>query len=195
MRATDPNCERHWVKTAGLLALCFCCLLSISTPAAGSPMMSVRLDAQLGIVKTSSPAKFIVRDTQGLSGLNFTCFLLGCQVLEAVGDPKGQLFLIQTSGVLSAPVFLAQLLASTGIADAEPDQTGNTPPPPSDTMPWYAYDQLPLTYYGATVWEGYVVQTPNQIVRTANAQSSFNVAGLGTTVALIDTGVDPTNSI
>ena len=158
-------------------------------------MPSVRLHAQLGVIKTSSPAKFIVRDTEGLSGLNFTCSLLGCQVLQAVGDPNGQLFVIQTSGLLSAPVFLAQLLASTGIADAEPDQTGNTPPPPSDTMPWYAYDQLPVTYYGASVWEGYVVQTPNQIVHTSTTQSSFNVSGGGVRVALIDTGVDPDNSI
>src|SRR6185312_11182672 len=39
------------------------------------------------------------------------------------------------------------------------------------------------------------IQTPNQIVRTASTQSSFNIAGAGTRVALIDTGVDPNNSI
>jgi len=158
-------------------------------------MPSIALDAQLVGSKISSPIRFIVRDTQGLPGLNFTCSLLGCQVVQAIGDPNGQLFVIQTSGLLSSPAFLAQLLASNGIADAEPDQTGNTPPAPSDTMPWYVYDQVPVVYYGATVWQGYVVQTPNQIVRSSFTQSSFNVAGAGTTVALIDTGVDPNNSI
>src|SRR5581483_9530433 len=195
MKATDSNYDHHQTTQTGLLALCLWSLVLISIPAAGSPMPSVSLHAQLWGIKTSSPARFIVRDTQGLSGLNLTCSLLGCQVLEAIGDPKGQLFVIQTSGLLSAPAVLAQLLASTGVADAEPDQTGNTPPAPSDTMPWYAYDQLPIVYYGATVWEGYVIQTPNQIVRTASTQSSFNVAGAGTRVALIDTGVDPNNSI
>ncbi|HEU5232171.1 MAG TPA: S8 family serine peptidase [Terriglobales bacterium] len=157
-------------------------------------MPSIALDAQLG-GNVSSPARFIVRDTLGLPALKLTCFLLGCQVVQAIGDPNGQLFVIQTSGLLNAQAFLTRLLASFGIADAEPDLTGNTPPPPTDTMPWYAYDQVPISYYGATVWEGYVVQTPNQIVRTSSTQSSFNVAGGGTIVALIDTGVDPNNSI
>ncbi|PYV46484.1 MAG: hypothetical protein DMG92_17985, partial [Acidobacteria bacterium] len=50
-------------------------------------------------------------------------------------------------------------------------------------------------YYGAKVWEGYVIQTPNQIIRTAQTQSDFDVTGLGVTVALIDTGVDPKNKV
>src|SRR6185437_16445270 len=119
MKATDSNCDRHQATQTGLLTLCLWCLALISIPAAASPMPPVRLHAQLGAIKTSSPARFIVRDTQGLSGLNLTCSLLGCQVLEAVGDPKGELFVIQTSGLLSAPAVLAQLLASTGVADAE----------------------------------------------------------------------------
>jgi subtilisin family serine protease len=56
-------------------------------------------------------------------------------------------------------------------------------------------DETPTPYYGATVWQGYVVQPANQLVRTAQTQSTFNVAGAGTTVAVIDTGVDPTNPV
>ena len=194
MKATDRNWGTCWTK-AVLLALSFCCGALAPEVAAGRPMPPIALEAQLATAKVSYPARFIVRDTQGLPGLNFTCSLLGCQIVQAIGDPNGQLFVIQTSGLLNAPAFLAQLLASTGIADAEPDQTGNTPPAPPDTMPWYAYDQLPIAYYGATVWEGYVVQTANQIIRTSFTQSSFSIAGAGTRVALIDTGVDPNNSI
>ena len=194
MKATDRGWGPYWVKAA-VWAFSLCFLVLTPESSAGRPMPSIALDAQLVGSKISSPIRFIVRDTQGLPGLNFTCSLLGCQVVQAIGDPNGQLFVIQTSGLLSSPAFLAQLLASNGIADAEPDQTGNTPPAPSDTMPWYVYDQVPVVYYGATVWQGYVVQTPNQIVRSSFTQSSFNVAGAGTTVALIDTGVDPNNSI
>ena len=193
MKATDRGWGPYWVKAA-VWAFSLCLPVLTPEPSAGRPMPSIVLEAQLG-GNFSSPARFVVRDTQGLPALKLTCFLLGCQVVQAIGDPNGQLFVIQTSGLLNAQAFLARLLASFGIADAEPDQTGNTLPPPTDTMPWYAYDQVPIAYYGATVWEGYVVQTPTQIVRTSSTQSSFNVAGAGTTVALIDTGVDPNNSI
>lgn len=194
MKETDRNWGPFWEK-AVILMFSVCCLVLAPQWAAARPVPSVALDAQLAIAKTSSPARFIVRDTQGLPGLNFTCSLLGCQVIETIGDPNGQLFVIQTSGVLSSEVFLLQLLARNEIADAEPDQTGNTPPRPAETMPWYAYDQAPVDYYGASVWQGYVIQTPNQIARTSSTQSSFNVTGRGTTVALIDTGVDPNNAI
>ena len=45
------------------------------------------------------------------------------------------------------------------------------------------------------MWHGYLAQPANALVRTAQTQSTFNVAGAGTTVAVIDTGVDPTNAV
>lgn len=195
MKATDRNRNRSWGKSHIHFSVLGIALALISLPAFANPISAIRLTAQLGVGEISAPLRFIVRDTSGLSGLKLTCSLLGCQVLEPLGDPDGQLFVIQTSGLVSSPVFLAQLLAANGIADAEPDQNGSTPPAPSDAMPWYAYDQVLVSYYGATVWEGYVVQTPNQIVRTSTTQSSFGVSGVETRVALIDTGVDPNNAI
>jgi subtilisin family serine protease len=145
--------------------------------------------------QVSPPSQFIVRDSAGSSGINLTCALLGCQVLRGIGDPDGQLFVVQARGILDSAVFLAQLLSANGVSDAELDQTVNTLAATMGTMPSYATDETPVSYYGATVWEGYLLQTPNQIVRTAETQSAFGVSGSGATVALIDTGVDPNNAI
>jgi subtilisin family serine protease len=45
------------------------------------------------------------------------------------------------------------------------------------------------------VWHGYVAQPASQLTRTSSAQSTFQVSGSGVTVAVIDTGVDPTNPV
>ena len=195
MKAIDLDCYRNWTKARVLSVLLCWCLATASLPALARSMPGVHLYSQLARFTGGAPVRFIVRDTQGLAGLNVTCSLLGCQVLQAIGDPDGQLFVIQTSGLVSSPIFLAQLLAATGITNAEADQRGATPPAASDTMPWYAYDQILTNYYGADVWQGYVFQTPNQIVRTSDTQASFTVSGMGVKVALIDTGIDPNNAI
>lgn len=189
-----PRCNGHcdfgatlWV---GLLTFLFLFL----QPAPATTLPPVHINAQV-LSATTSPIRYIVRDSQGLAGIGSTCSLLGCQVLESIGDPDGQLFVIQTSGLLSSTAFLAQLLAASDVVDAEPDQSGRVSPPPAFYLPWYARDRTLVSYYGATVWEGYLIQTPNQIVRTSDTQSTFGVSGSGITAALIDTGVDPNNSI
>jgi len=139
--------------------------------------------------------RFIVRDTAGLSSLNLICLLLRCNVIESIGDANGQLFVIQKVGQFNPTLFLAQLSNATGIVDVEPDQTVNTLGATVGDIPSYLTDERRIWYYGAKVWEGYVVQTPNQIVRMAQTQSAFGVSGAGTIVALIDTGVDPSNTI
>src|SRR5438874_6922869 len=70
--------------------------------------------------------RYIVRDTQGLLGLNLTCLLFGCKVLEGIGDPNGQLFVVTTSSLLSPVLFLTQLLSGGGITNAEVDQNVKT---------------------------------------------------------------------
>ena len=142
-----------------------------------------------------SPTRFIVRDSGGLLGINLTCLLLGCTVVGGLGDPQGQLFLVTTSGLLSPVVFLTALLSGGGVVDAEQDQAVQTQSATAGSVPSYLTDEKPVSYYGATVWEGYVQQTPNQIVRTLTTQSTYGVAGSGVTVAVIDTGVDPNNTI
>jgi thermitase len=52
------------------------------------------------------------------------------------------------------------------------------------------WDTAPVNYYGNTVTHGYVNQPASQIIRLAQAHSTFNVSG-GGIVADIDTGVDP----
>lgn len=153
-----------------------------------------KTNAQLlgGLLSTS---RFIVRDTQGLLGLNLTCLLFGCKVVEGIGDPNNQLYVVQTLNALSLVVFVTQLLSGGGITNVEPDQAVTAQGATVSTVPAYLYDQTPVSYYGATVWHGYVAQTPNQIIRTAKTQSSFGVAGANVTVAMIDTGVDTSNAV
>jgi subtilisin family serine protease len=180
-------------KTGSFLCLALVCSVSyVYVPAIMPPL--THTNAQV-LNALAAPNRFIVRDTAGASGIALTCSLLGCEVIEPLGDPDGQLFLVQAPGMLSPLVFVPQLLAANGVSDAEPEQTVNTQGIAIDTMPSYAADRTLVWYYGAWVWEGYLLQTPNQIIGSAKTQSAFAVTGSGVTVALIDTGVDPHNNI
>jgi subtilisin family serine protease len=139
--------------------------------------------------------RLIVRDSLGLPGINLTCLLTGCKVVTGLGDPNGQLFLVTFPAILNPITDLLKINLQTGILDVEVDQVVTAQQPDATSTPSYLTDQTPTPYYGATVWQGYVVQPANQLVRTAQTQSTFNVAGAGTTVAVIDTGVDPTNPV
>ncbi|HWC15564.1 MAG TPA: S8 family serine peptidase [Terriglobales bacterium] len=192
---TNSSPDRFRTKLA-LRVVLICSLLAANFQSALAAVLPApRMQAQL-LAPALAPKRFIVRDSNGLLGINLSCLLLGCDVLGAIGDPSGQLFVIQNNGPLSATAFLAQLLSLTGIVDAEPDQNGITLAATIQyPLPSYLTNEAPISYYGATVWTGYVTQTPNQIVRSAQTQSTFAVAGAGVTVAIIDTGVDPNNAI
>jgi subtilisin family serine protease len=139
--------------------------------------------------------RLIVRDSLGLPGINLTCLLMGCKVVTGLGDPNGQLFLVTLPAVLNPVTKLLQISLETGILDVEVDQVVTAVPANASSDPSYLTDETPTPYYGATVWQGYLMQPANQLVRTAQTQSTFNVAGAGTTVADIDSGVDPTNPV
>lgn len=139
--------------------------------------------------------RLIVRDSLGLPGINLTCLLTGCSVVTGLGDPDGQLFLVTFPPILNPVTALLRLNLQTGILSVELDQTVTTQPAYASSDPSYLTDEVPVAYYGATVWHGYLAQPANQLVRTAQAQSSFNVTGAGTTVAVIDTGVDLTSPV
>jgi subtilisin family serine protease len=139
--------------------------------------------------------RLIVRDSLGLPGINLTCLLTGCRVITGLGDPNGQLFLVTLPSFLNPITGLLRLNLQTGILSVEVDQTVKTQPTYAFSDPGYLTDQAPVSYYGTTVWHGYVAQPANQLVRTAQTQSTFNVAGAGTTVAVIDTGVDLTSPV
>jgi subtilisin family serine protease len=137
--------------------------------------------------------RLIVRDSLGLPGINLVCLLTGCSVVRGLGDPNGQLFLVTLPAILNPVTGLLHLSVQTGIVGVEIDQTVSAVPANATSDPSYLTDEVPTPYYGATVWHGYLAQPANQLVRTSETQSAFNVTGAGTTVAVIDTGVD-TNS-
>jgi subtilisin family serine protease len=137
--------------------------------------------------------RVIVRDTLGQAALNTTCALLGCNVLEGLGDPTGQVFLIGVPDTANLTTFLQMLLSLTGIADAEVDRLlsllQSTPPVPTSL-----YDSSPDSYYGTTVWDGYLTQPAAQILAISSEQSTYGFSGTGI-VAVIDTGVDPNQPV
>jgi subtilisin family serine protease len=140
-------------------------------------------------------ARLIVRDSLGLQGINLTCLLLGCKVGNSLGDPQGQLFVVTFPSILNPVTALLKLNLQLGIVDAEIDQTVKTLDAYAGPAPSYLTDKTSTSYYGATVWHGYVAQPANTLIRTSYTQSAFHVTGSGVTVAVIDTGVDPTDPV
>jgi subtilisin family serine protease len=136
----------------------------------------------------AAQSRFVVRNSLGGLTMSLTCSLLGCKVTRGLGDPNGQLFLV-TSNTDNPVLFLLRLLVSPGVTNADFDVKGQTLSATAGAVPDALYDKAPMSYYNSTVWHGYVYQPANQIVRTLEAQSTFNVTGAGT-VAIIDTGVD-----
>jgi subtilisin family serine protease len=137
--------------------------------------------------------RLVVRDSLKLPGINLTCALLKCQVLQAVGDPDGQLFVVQFPKLLNPITSLLLLNIQLGVVGVEIDQTVNAQDANAGPAPSYLTDKAPTSYYGATVWHGYVAQPATNLVRNNAAHSSFSVGGSGVIVAVIDTGVDPTH--
>jgi Subtilase family len=139
----------------------------------------------------AQPSRLIVRDELGLTHLSAVCPLLGCNVIHGLGDPSQQLFLVAQTNLL-APLsnLTSLLLLQVGIVDVQVDQLLTLVSPPSSVIPAGLTDPLPVDYYGTLVWNGYLGQPANLIIRTAQTQSEYQVSGAGT-VAIIDTGVDP----
>jgi subtilisin family serine protease len=159
--------------------------------------------AALFVLLWATPAKaddrVIVRSTLGLQGLQSLVQQLcgpllqrSCSVLS-LGDPLGELFLVTTP--IDATTLLGILRPLTGIVDAELDQLisllgglNQAPsPPPTGLMS----DRTQVPYFGTMVWNSYANQPAAMIVHVQNAQTQFNVSGVGGVVADIDTGVDP----
>lgn len=139
------------------------------------------------------PQAVIVRTNLGLAGLENACLSNGCTVVRSL-DGGNQVYLVQPAQGLLPDVLAAVLRLVNGILDAEPDQLMVLPPNPQGALqtqiPTYLYNQTPVNYFGATVWNGYVNQPAANITNVERAQNTFHVTGSGI-VADIDTGVDP----
>ena len=162
-------------RRMGLVACLFVLLTSLCAPAA------------------QAQTRVIVRDSLGLPGINLGCLLEGCNVVTGLGDPDGQLFLVTFPAILNPVTSLLRLSLETGILSVEIDQVVNTQQAYADGTPSYLTDKQPVSYYGTTVWHGYIAQPGNQLIRTNQAHSAFNATGAGVIVAVIDTGVDPSS--
>jgi len=155
-------------------------------------LMSLALLLPMFATQAEAQSRLIVRDSLGLPALKITCLLLGCKVGNGLGDPQGQLFVVTFPTILNPVTALLRLnLNIPGVIDVEIDQTVTSQGPNASATPSYLTDETPTSYYGNTVWHGYLVQPGNQLVSTSFTQSSWGVTGLGVTVADIDTGVDP----
>jgi subtilisin family serine protease len=133
--------------------------------------------------------RLIVQFQGGEFLLQTLCALLGCSVQYGLGDPQGQLFLVDVPLTLS----LNLVVSLPGVLNVELDQVGKAMDAvPQGTVPSALYDNTPVNYYGTTVREGYLSQPAAQIVGVAGAQSTYRVSGSGI-VAVIDTGVDTTH--
>jgi subtilisin family serine protease len=142
-----------------------------------------------GVSASAQTQRLIVQDTLGIKGLSATCLLLGCRVLQPVGDPQGKTFVVSVSN-LSLNKVLSLLPLQLGVIGVEVDQVISLTSPLLGALPLELNDTAPVSYYGGMVSHGYLAQPANQIIRTSQTQNTFRVSGTGT-VAVIDTGIDP----
>jgi subtilisin family serine protease len=155
---------------------------------------AVLLAALVAAPAAHAQTRLVVRDSLGLPGINLVCVLAGCQVVQGLGDPQGQLFVVTFPAILDPVTALLRLqIGVLGLVSVEIDQTVNTQSADAGPPPSYLTDETPTSYYGTTVWHGYVEQPATQLIRNDATHSTYSVAGAGVTVADIDTGVDPTH--
>jgi len=140
-------------------------------------------------------SRLVVRDSLGLPGINLTCALLGCNVIQNLGDPQGQLFVVVFPKILDPVTALLRLNLQLGIVGVEIDQKVNTQQAFAGPAPSYLTDETPVPYYGTTVWRGYITQPGNRLIQSDATHATFRATGSGVIVAVIDTGVDPDNAV
>src|SRR5258708_17847754 len=159
----------------------------------GIVIVVLLLLTSLCAVPAHAQARLVVRDSLGLPGINLTCQLLGCSVLRGLGDPQGQLFVVTFPSILNPVTALLRLNLQLGIVGVEIDQIVNTQAADAGPAPSYLTDERPTSYYGSTVWHGYIAQPANTLIRTNLTQSTFHTTRSRVTVAVIDNRVDPHN--
>lgn len=150
--------------------------------------LNLSLAFALWVVPAQAEGRYIVRVNGGLSIIQSICAPLGCNVAETLDGTVGELFLVTAPDPIAGLVFKV-LNTLPLIVDIEPDVIAHVADS-SYTVPPALSDTTPINYFGTTVPEGYVDQPATTIIRLAQTQSTYSVAGSGV-VAIIDTGVDP----
>src|SRR5260370_3857870 len=146
----------------------------------------------------SSPAaadnRFIVRAQSGLPSLQQVFLLLGCQVSGGLDGSLGKLFLVTAPDLIDPTAFLTTLRRQPGMTHGELDALLKVMQAAAAAPPSGLWDNTPVVYFGVIVIHGYVSQPAISIIRLPDTQTTFSVSGAGT-VAVIDTGVDPTHPV
>ena len=155
------------------------------------PAQAQLLGSLLGST-TQTESRVIVRDSLGVSALQLTCWLIGCQVQEEIDGNLGQVFLVTSYNSVSSLV--SSLLTMPGIVDAEPDALLYQPEPGPLTSVSGLWDRTTENFYGAAVWEGYANQPALTQIELPEARWEWHATGAGI-VADIGTGVDPTQPV
>jgi len=155
-----------------------------------------------GPTSNNTPQRYIVRAPGGINCdsmcvVQKLCRLIGgCPLLEPLGDPLSQVFVISTSVVDDVLYGLLDLL---GIVHIEIDRLISLLPvsplisdatQPPGGLPGGLSDRALVQFYASKVWNGYASQPAANVVGANQARSQFQVSGTGT-IGIIDTGVDP----
>ena len=163
-----------------------------SNSTTGSSTASSATSANSTTSEGSAPKRYIVRATGGINVVQILCSLIGCSLIESLGDPLSQVFAITTSVVDDVLYGLLDLL---GIVHIELDRLISLLPPEplissATPAPADLSDNNAVQFYGSTVWNGYASQPAANVVGVHQARDWFHVTGTGT-IGIIDTGVDP----
>jgi subtilisin family serine protease len=147
-----------------------------------------------GPTNNGTATRYIVTAPGGINVVQTLCNLIGCSLIESLGDPLSQVFVISTSVVDDILYGLLDLL---GITHIELDRLISLSPvapliSSATQPPGGLSDSNLVPFYGSMVWNGYASQPAANVVRANQARNWFNVTGTGT-IGIIDTGVDPTH--
>jgi hypothetical protein len=120
----------------------------------------------------------IVRDTLGSTVLGIVCRIVGCSIVQNLGDPLGQAFLLAPTGLVTLQTLLQLLPLQFGIVSVEMDQLVNIVPAPTlSTIPSQLANSVPVLYYGSVVSQGYLDQPCVSLIGINEAHSTFNISG------------------
>jgi subtilisin family serine protease len=153
-------------------------------------LLSLVLAVGLGTTQAQAAGRLIVHLAGGLSLLQADCLVAGCSVSESIDGSLGQVFLVTVPDFLDVSTVQGVLATLSGVVNVEPDLLAQTADS-GYTVPPALTDNTPISYYGATVPDGYVNQPATSIVRLFDMRSAYPQATGAGVVAVIDTGVDP----